>query len=135
VSLHPSDIKDDDLRELLESASRALDVGQNRLCVEKCADAYLRGLKQFPAVKRGLERALANEEIKAGIEAKVIRVAPFMWPRFVAKLDMDGPEPTIVFDRNSVSFVEAIQYYEFALNIIVEAESNSFKQRFAGQGA
>ncbi|HEY8837352.1 MAG TPA: hypothetical protein VIO16_06670 [Dehalococcoidia bacterium] len=62
-------------------------------------------------------------------------MAPFMWPRFVAKLDMDGPEPTIVFDRNSVSFVEAIQYYEFALNIIVEAESNSFKQRFAGQGA
>jgi hypothetical protein len=135
VSLHPSDIKDNDLRELLESASRALDVGQNRLCVEMCADAYLRCLKQFPALKRGLERALANDEIKAGIEAKVIRVAPFMWPRFVAKLDMDGSEPTIVFDPNSVSFVEAIQYYEFALNIIVEAESNSFKQRFAGQGA
>ena len=134
MSLQPSAIRDPDLRRLLEAANEALDAGQNRVCVEHCGDAYLRSLKQFPAVMRGLQRALENEEIKAGIEAKVVRVAPFMWPRFVAKLDLDGPEPRIVFDRQSVSFVEAIQYYEFTLNLIVEAERGSFTQRFPAQG-
>ncbi len=135
MALHPADIGDAGLRSLLEAANAALDDGRNRECVERCADAYLRALQQFPAVMRGLQRALANEEIKAGIEAKVVRVAPFMWPRFAAKLDMDGPEPKIIFDRKSVAFVEAIQYYEFTLNLIVEAERDAFSQRFAAQGA
>jgi hypothetical protein len=135
MTLHPSDIKDPELRGLLEAANEALDDGRNRVAVERCADAYLLSLKRFPRVLEGLQRALANEEIKAGIEAKVIRVAPFMWPRFVAKLEMDGAEPRIVFDRASVAFVEAIQYYEFTLNLIVEAERDAFTQPFAPQGA
>lgn len=135
MALHPDDIADAALRDLLTSANAALDAGQNRRCVELCGEAYLASLKQFPAVERGLRRALENEEIKAGIEAQVVRVAPFMWPRFVAKLDLDGAEPRIVFDRQSVSFVEAIQYYEFTLNLIVEAERGAFTQRFPGQGS
>jgi hypothetical protein len=137
VTLHPADVKDEELRALLEAANAALDEGRNRACVERCAEAYLRALKKFPPLRRGLERSLANEEVKAGIEAGVIRVAPFMWPRFAAKLDMSGAEPRITFDRASVSFTEAIQYYEFTLNIIVEAEKGEFTnaRRFAGQGA
>ena len=135
MALHPADITDEALRGLLEQANAALDAGENRRCVELCGEAYLQSLKQFPAVERGLRRALENEEIKAGIAAQVIRVAPFMWPRFVAKLDFDGGEPRIVFERKSVAFVEAIQYYEFTLNLIVEAEHGSFTQRFPGQGS
>src|SRR5579862_9633988 len=130
MALHPGDIKDAELRALLETANAALDEGRNSACVECCAEAYLLALKRFPALRRGLERSLANEEIKAGIEAKVIRVAPFMWPRFAAKLDLSGPQPAIVFDRKSVAFAEAIQYYEFTLDLVAQAESGRFDQRF-----
>lgn len=135
MSQRPADVQDPELRALLEAANAALDDGRNRVAVERCADAYLLGLKRFPKLLEGLQRSLANEEIKAGIEAKVIRVAPFMWPRFAAKLEMDGPEPRIVFDRQSVAFAEAIQYYEFTLNLIVEAERGAFTQPFAPPGA
>jgi len=137
MSLHPSDIQDAALRALLEAANAALDDGRNRQCIERCGEAYLQALKQFPPMMRGLQRSLANAEVKAGIDSGVIRVAPFMWPRFVAKLDMSGPEPAITFDRAGAAFTEAIQYYEFTLNIIHEAETGrfTFAQRFAGQGA
>ncbi|MHB8577535.1 MAG: hypothetical protein ACYDCQ_19660 [Dehalococcoidia bacterium] len=135
MTVQAADIRDDTLRALLEQASSALDTGESRRCVERCAEAYLSALRQFPSVLRGLHRALENEEIKAGIEANILRVAPFMWPRFVAKLDLTGPEPAIVFERPSVAFVEAIQYYEFTLNLIVEAEKDEFHQRWAANGA
>ena len=44
------------------------------------------------------------------------RVAPYMWPRFAAKLHMEGPAPEIVFDRQNVSFTEGLEYYEFMLD-------------------
>src|SRR5262249_11523547 len=122
LGLKPSDIQDEALRDLMTRANAAFDAGRNRECVELCADAYLRVLGQFPAVMAGLRRTLSDERIKEGIEARIVRVAPFMWPRFAAKLQMDGPQPRIVFEREKLSTSETIEYYEFTLNLIVEAE-------------
>lgn len=125
LGVKPFDIQDKGLRALLEAANDVLDAGRNRECVEKCGEAYLATLKLFPAMRAGLDQTLSNPRIKEGIEARIVRVAPFMWPRFVAKLDMSGPEPRIVFDRDKVAFTEAIQYYEFTLNFIYEAENGA----------
>ncbi|HUX88150.1 MAG TPA: hypothetical protein VMW65_14200 [Chloroflexota bacterium] len=122
LGVKPSDIQHEDLRATLEGANQSLDAGQYRLCVEKCAEAYLAALTQFPRVLNGLNETLTNPQIKAGIEARIVRVAPYMWPRFVAKLDVSGVEARIVFDRDHASFTEAIAYYEFTLNLIHEAE-------------
>ena len=122
LGVTPANIRDAALRRLLEDAQAAFDGGRNRECVERCAEAYLQGLKRFPSIAEGLQQTLANERIREGIEARIVRVAPFMWPRFAAKLDLNGPEPRIVFDRERLSFSETVEYYEFTLNLIAEAE-------------
>ena len=122
LGVKPSDIRDEALRRIMEDANAAFAGGRNRECVERCAAAYLLSLKQFSTVAAGLQQTLANERIREGIEARIVRVAPFMWPRFAAKLDLSGPEPRIVFDRDRLSFSETVEYYEFTLNLIAEAE-------------
>ena len=122
LGVRPSDIRDEALRRIMEGANAAFTGGRNRECVERCAEAYLLSLGQFPTVAAGLQQTLANERIREGIEARIVRVAPFMWPRFAAKLDLGGPEPQIVFDRDRISFSETVEYYEFTLNLIAEAE-------------
>jgi hypothetical protein len=122
LGVTPSDIRDEPLRRLMEQANAAFDDGRNRECVERCAEAYLRTLQQFPMVMAALQRTLADEKIREGIEARIVRVAPYMWPRFAAKLEMGGPEPRIVFERERPSFSETVEYYEFTLNLIAQAE-------------
>ncbi|MGE0543530.1 MAG: hypothetical protein AB7R89_25490 [Dehalococcoidia bacterium] len=122
LGVKPSAIADPALRRLMEEANAAFDDGRNRECVERCAEAYLRTLQQFPAMKAALQKTLSDERIREGIEARIVRVAPFMWPRFAAKLDMSGSEPRIVFERERPSYSETVEYYEFTLNLIVEAE-------------
>jgi hypothetical protein len=123
LGVKPSDVHDGALRQLMEQANAAFDAGRNRECVERCAEAYLQALRQFPAVRAALDRTLSDEKIREGIEARIVRVAPYMWPRFAAKLDMSGPEPRIVFERERPSFSETVEYYEFTLNLIAEAEA------------
>ena len=122
LGVKPGDIHDPSLRGLMEQAGAAFDGGENRECVERCADAYLETLKRFPFVMSALQKTLADERIREGIEARIVRVAPFMWPRFAAKLDMSGLEPRIVFERQRPSFSETVEYYEFTLNLIADAE-------------
>lgn len=122
LGVKPSDIHDEPFRHIMEEVGAAFADGRNRECVERCAEAYLLALKRFPAVMAGLKKTLSDERISEGIEARIVRVAPFMWPRFAAKLQMDGPEPRIVFERDKLSFSETVEYYEFTLNLIADAE-------------
>jgi hypothetical protein len=135
----PSDqieqIKDTRLRELMQEATTFLDEGKNYDCVRKCADAYLLLLKENENVKNGLSRVIETERVKAGLERGMIRFAPLMWPRLAAKLHFDEQgEPTIVFDREHIGFGETIQYYEFTLNLIVQAETGSLASAMAPGG-
>jgi hypothetical protein len=118
-----AEIRDEELRQLMESASRSLDEGRNYDCVRACADAYLLLLRKEAKVMNGLKRVLETERVKAGLERGMIRFAPLMFPRMAAKLRLEeGKEPEIVFDRQTVGFGEAIQYYEFTLNLICDAQ-------------
>ena len=133
----PSDqvkqIKDAELRDLMAKASSSLDEGKNYDCVRQCADAYLLLLKKDPSVMDGLERVIETPRVKAGLEREMIRFAPLMWPRMAAKLHLEGPEPEIVFDRQTLGFGETIQYYEFTLGLIDLAQEGNIE--LAMQGA
>jgi hypothetical protein len=117
------DIQDAELRELVREAQTALDADQYLLCVRRCADAYLLLLNKEPRAMNALRAVLATEAVRAGLENQTIRFAPVMWPRLAAKLRVceDG-RPEIVFDRERISFTEAMQYFEFTLNLIVDIE-------------
>ncbi len=129
----PSDVEDGDLRGLMEGAHDALDGGENMACVRACADAYLMVLDRYPKVIESLRTVMESERVKAGLERGMIRTAPLMWPRFGAKLHLEGDEPEIVFDRENIAFGETIQYYEFTLDVIVQAQTGEL-QTGAGGG-
>jgi hypothetical protein len=118
-------IEDNELRDLMAKASTALDEGKNYDCVRYCADAYLLLLKKNDGVRNGLKRVIETPRVKAGLEREMIRFAPLMWPRMAAKLHLEGPEPEIVFDRQTLGFGEAIQYYEFTMNLVVTAQEDN----------
>jgi hypothetical protein len=129
------EIRDDELRGLMERADALLDEGNNTGCVRACADAYLRLLSTQPQVLTGLRKVLATPRVQAGLETGTLRFAPLMWPRLAAKLQLpeDGP-PAITFDREQVSFSETVQYYEFTLNLITDAEKGTLNAREGGVG-
>jgi hypothetical protein len=131
LGITPADIADEHLRETMERASQALDEGQTRECVEACAEAYLSLLRDRPQVREALETVLSQPGIREGVERGMIRTAPLMWPRFAAKLDLSGDEPTIELDRNP-AFGETIQYYEFTLDVIHQAEVGELQTGMAG---
>ena len=128
-------IQDEELRGLMEKADALLDEGDNTGCVRACADAYLLLLRKQPQVMTGLQKVLATPRVKAGLETGTLRFAPLMWPRLAAKLHLsdDGP-PTITFDREAVSFSETVQYYEFTLNLITDAEKGTLQSGEGGSG-
>lgn len=120
------EIRDEDLRGLMEKADALLDEGDNTACVRTCADAYLLLLQRQPQVMTGLHKVLATPRVQAGLETGTLRFAPLMWPRLAAKLHLhDDVPPEITFDRDQVSFSETVQYYEFTLNLITDAEKGT----------
>ncbi len=121
LGITPADIADAHLRETMERASSALDDGHTRECVEACAEAYLSLLREQPQVREALNTVMSQPGVRDGIERGMIHTAPLMWPRFAARLDLSGDEPTIELDRNP-AFGEKIQYYEFTLDLIRQAE-------------
>ncbi|MHB8574662.1 MAG: hypothetical protein ACYDCQ_04960 [Dehalococcoidia bacterium] len=122
-SAQTQEIKDAALRGLLERAEAMLDAGDNGGCVHACAEAYLMLLSKNPLVLMGLRTVLATPRVKAGLENGTLRFAPLMFPRLAAKLTLpeDGP-PAISFTREQMGFGEAVQYYEFTLNLVADAE-------------
>lgn len=132
LGISPADIEDDALRALMETANAALSAGNNLECVQACADAYLQVLNTHENVMDGLRAVLDSERVKAGIERGMIRTAPLMWPRFGAKLSLEGDRPEIIFERKNVAMGETIQYYEFTLDLITQAQSGELN--IAGPG-
>ena len=128
------EIQDPGLRALMADASAALDDGRNYECVRACADAYLMLLRTDQDVMERLRRTLETPALKAGLERGTVRFAPFMFPRLAAKLHLEGPEPEIVFDRQTLGFAEAIQYFEFTLNLIVSAQHGALDSTVRGGG-
>jgi hypothetical protein len=116
-------IQDAGLRDLMERAEAKLDEGDNTACVHACADAYLKLLQQNPQVLAGLRTVLETPRVKAGLENGTLRFAPLLFPRLAAKLTVpaDGP-PSIAFTRERMGFGEAVQYYEFTVTLIGDAE-------------
>jgi hypothetical protein len=123
LGIKPADIADAELRALMEQANAALDDGSNLECVQACANAYLKVLATHENVMNGLRAVLESERVRVGLERGMIRTAPLMWPRFGAKLSLDGASPQISFDRKSMATGETIQYYEFTLDVIMQAQS------------
>lgn len=123
LGLDPSNIRNPEFRDLLTRAREEMVAGNNRECVQLCGEAYLLALQRYPAVRAGLDETLADEGYQRGIAEGITRVAPYLWPRFVSKLDMSGPEPAIGFDRKNVSYAEAIEYFEFTMDLLVAAEA------------
>ncbi len=116
-------IKDPELRALMERADTQMDEGDSAACVRACADAYLELLEKQPAVLQGLRTVMAIPRVKAGLENGTLRFAPLMFPRLAAKLSLpDIGAPSITFVRDQLGFGEAVQYYEFTLNLITDAE-------------
>lgn len=129
------EIRDPELRALMEQATKLLDEDKYLDCVRVCAEAYLKLLKTRPHVMSALKTVLQNERVKAGLETGTIRFAPVMWPRLAAKLHLpENGEPTIVFDRQFVSLSETIQYYEFTLDLICQAEKGEVKTTMGAGG-
>jgi hypothetical protein len=123
TSTQIAQIKDPELRALMEQADTRMDEGDNAACVHACADAYLKLLERQPAVLKGLRTVMGLPRVKAGLENGTLRFAPLMFPRLAAKLSVpeDGA-PSITFARDQLGFGEAVQYYEFTLNLITDAE-------------
>jgi hypothetical protein len=132
LGISPTDIEDDELRALMETASAALSAGNNLECVQACAEAYLKVLNTHENVMEGLLAVLDTERVKSGVEQGMIRTAPLMWPRFGAKLSLEGASPEIVFSRKNMAMGETIQYYEFTLDIITQAQTGEVN--IAGPG-
>jgi hypothetical protein len=129
------EIRDEELRGLMEKADALLEGGDDAGCVRACADAYLLLLQKQPQVLTGLQKVLATPRVQAGLETGTLRFAPLMWPRLAAKLSLpdDGP-PAITFDREQISFSETVQYYEFTLNLITDAEKGTLQTGEGGVG-
>ena len=126
-------IKDEELRGLMEEADARLDEGDNTGCVHLCADAYLKVLEKYPIVLSGLRRVMETPRVKAGLENGTLRFAPLMFPRLAAKLRVpDEGRPAITFDREQMGFGEAIQYYEFTVNLITDAEKGTLQMGEGG---
>jgi hypothetical protein len=121
-------IQDEELRGLMEQAEARLDEGDNTRCVHLCADAYLKLLEKYPIVINGLRKVMETPRVKAGLENGTLRFAPLMFPRLAAKLRIpEEGRPTIAFDREQMGFGEAIQYYEFMVNLIADAEKGTLQ--------
>ena len=69
-------IRDDELKQLMERANGHLDKGENLACVQVCADAYLGLLEKHPEVRVALEKVLEVETVKKALEVGSLRFAP-----------------------------------------------------------
>ena len=126
-------IRDEELRGLMEQAEARLDGGDNSGCVRLCADAYLKLLETYPLVRKALRTVMETPRVRAGLENGTLRFAPLMFPRLAVKLDVpEEGAPTVRFDREQIGFGEAIQYYEFTINLISDAEKGTLQTAEGG---
>jgi len=99
-------IKDDALRASLNDAQASLRSGNFADVVHRASDAYIEMLRRDPELLKG---PLGMRRI-------------LFFPRLGARLiqEQDGT-PTVVYDRDTFIFSEAITYFEFAVDNLLKA--------------
>jgi hypothetical protein len=99
-------IQDPKLRESLETAHKSLRSGEYQDVVRRAGDAYLELLRRKPDLLGGM----------------MGRMRVMMFPRLGARLEPAteaGAQPTLVWDRETFAFSEAVTYFEFAVDQLV----------------
>lgn len=98
-------IKDDALRDSLAAAQASLKNSNFTDVVHRSSDAYREMLQRNPDLMKG---PLGMRRI-------------LFFPRLGARLiqEQDG-SPTIIYDRETFTFSEAITYFEFAVDSLVK---------------
>lgn len=118
---------DAELNRLLAEADRAFRADELNECVRAYADAYLRVLETQPRVRDLLLQVLDHPSVRTGLEKRMIRNAPLMWPRFGAKLHHEDGEFSISIDRKQMSFSETVQYQGFMENLMETVNKGDIK--------
>jgi hypothetical protein len=110
----PSDIQNDELRATIERAFAAMRAGKGADSVRASADAYLRFI------------ALHPEVITQTIAMRGRQISKLMrWPALGANMTLESVragKPAIEFSRERFSVSEAMTYYQFVLDEILEQE-------------
>ncbi len=99
-------IQDEKLRESLAVAHKSLRAGDYVDVVRRAGHAYLELLRRKPELLEGMTG----------------RMRVMMFPRLGAKLEpgaTDGAQPSLVWDRETFAFSEAVTYFEFAVDQLV----------------
>ena len=113
----PSDIKSDELRALVEQAFAAMRAGKGGDSVRASADAYLRFIALHPEVMTQTI-AMRGRQI-----SKLMR-----WPALGATMTPESVragKPAIEFSRERFSVSEAMTYYQFVLDEVLEHQSRA----------
>jgi hypothetical protein len=111
----PSDIRNDELRQSMEAAFAAMRSGKGAEAVRACAAGYLRFLELHPEAKA---------ETIPMRDRRIPRV--MRWPALGANMDLASVQagtPRIEFIRETFAVSEAMTYYQFVLDEIVEHEN------------
>ena len=109
-----ADVQNPELRAKLEAAFAAMRAGKGLDAVRACADAYLRFLELHPEVKSETI-AMRGRQVP-----KLMR-----WPALGANMTLESVRagaPAIEFTRDRFSVSEAMTYYQFVLDEILEKE-------------
>jgi len=107
-----SDVQNGELRGKLEAAFAAIRAGKGGDAVRACADAYLRFVELRPEVKAETI-AMRGRQI-----SRLMR-----WPALGANMSADSVRagnPKIAFERDRFSVSEAMTYYQFVLEEVLE---------------
>ena len=113
----PSDIRNEELRQSMEGAFAAMRAGKGVDAVRACAGGYLRFLELHPEAKA---------ETIAMRDRRIPRV--MRWPALGANMDLASVQagtPRIDFTREAFSVSEAMTYYQFVLDEILEHEGRA----------
>jgi hypothetical protein len=116
-----ADIQNPELRAKLEAAFVAMRAGRGADAVRACADAYLAFLEAHPEVKA------ETIPMRGRQVSKLMR-----WPALGANMTLESVrvgDPRIEFTRERFAVSEAMTYYQFVLDEILEWQGRSGEPR------
>ncbi|HEY3796759.1 MAG TPA: hypothetical protein VGL58_00265 [Caulobacteraceae bacterium] len=108
-----ADVANDELRAKLETAFAAMRAGKGADAVHACADAYLRFVDLYPEAK------VETVAMRGGRRmSRLMR-----WPALGSTMSADSIRegaPKIEFQRERFAVAEAMTYYQFVLDEVLE---------------